>query len=897
MMRIGIFFGGGSREREISFAGGRTVYDNLDKNLFEAIPIFVDSLGNFIELDWRYIYKGTIRDFYPPVQFLPNSPHNFQIYIEAISVLTQQQTDKIINSVGKKISIEELKNKIDFAFLALHGAWGEDGTLQGILEWLHIPYTGSGILPSSIGMDKVFQKKVMKQSGYDVAKSISISRANWFENKSHQVIFKNAIKKVGLPFVVRPANQGSSIGVSIVHNKNINAFTERVEAAFFVTTLAYKEWKSLNEDEKIQWVRKTAEIKDGTGIPFIINNEQINHPEELLKFITKHFSKSKETLTLQSIYEEQEVLIEEFIDGIEFSCIVVRDENGNSISLPPTEIKKGKEVFDYRSKYLAGITRKVTPINLPDKEIERIRKACEELFEFFNFHVYARIDGFVRKRDQKIFLNDPNTTSGMLPSSFFFHQAAEIGLNPSQFLTFIIRTSISERSRSQTITTGYRKLLIELDENISGLKKGATTKKKIAVVLGGYSTERHISVESGRNIFEKLASSTKYEPIPVFLIGNEETYSLYQIPINLLLKDNADDIKDKILHFKKHPAVEKIKKQTNQLTHKYISTTSVFEPKKISVEELSKMVEGVFIALHGRPGEDGQLQNDLEKYNLPFNGSGVLSSQITINKYQTNEILKQNGIMVANHLLVQKNDWIINKEKFYTDILTVASFPFICKPVDDGCSSAVKIIRSKEELDAFCHLMFRERDELKKKYCEVLSLKINEEFPRKQSILVEELITANGAAHFLEITGGMLTKINSGGEISFEVFEPSEALSTGEVLSLEEKFLAGEGQNITPARFAKNSAEYERVASIVKKELEKTARVLNVTGYCRIDAFVRIFDSGKVETIIIEVNSLPGMTPATCIFHQAALNKYKPFDFIDQILEFSFQKNKLIEQR
>jgi D-alanine-D-alanine ligase-like ATP-grasp enzyme len=61
MIRIGIFFGGASREREVSFAGGRTVYDNLDKSLFDAVPIFVDSFNNFILLDWKYIYKGSIR--------------------------------------------------------------------------------------------------------------------------------------------------------------------------------------------------------------------------------------------------------------------------------------------------------------------------------------------------------------------------------------------------------------------------------------------------------------------------------------------------------------------------------------------------------------------------------------------------------------------------------------------------------------------------------------------------------------------------------------------------------------------------------------------------------------------------------------------------------------------
>ena len=84
-----------------------------------------------------------------------------------------------------------------------------------------------------------------------------------------------------------------------------------------------------------------------------------------------------------------------------------------------------------------------------------------------------------------------------------------------------------------------------------------------------------------------------------------------------------------------------------------------------------------------------------------------------------------------------------------------------------------------------------------------------------------------------------------------------------------------------------------RIVSIVKKDFEQAAKILGVQGYCRIDAFVRIYADGKVETIIIEVNSLPGMTPATCIFHQAALNNYKPFDFIDKILEFSFKKHAL----
>ncbi|MCB0820726.1 MAG: D-alanine--D-alanine ligase, partial [Bacteroidetes bacterium] len=130
------------------------------------------------------------------------------------------------------------------------------------------------------------------------------------------------------------------------------------------------------------------------------------------------------------------------------------------------------------------------------------------------------------------------------------------------------------------------------------------------------------------------------------------------------------------------------------------------------------------------------------------------------------------------------------------------------------------------------------------------------------------------------------------GEVIYEVFEASEALSEGEVLSLEEKFLAGQGQNITPARYAANPEERQRISEVVKAELEKAARVLNIRGYCRIDAFVRIFDDKRVEVIFIEVNSLPGMTPATCIFHQTAINGYKPYDFIEKIMTFAEESAK-----
>jgi D-alanine-D-alanine ligase len=435
-----------------------------------------------------------------------------------------------------------------------------------------------------------------------------------------------------------------------------------------------------------------------------------------------------------------------------------------------------------------------------------------------------------------------------------------------------------------------KKLLSHLDEIILKDKNASGNKTRVAVILGGYSSERHISVESGRNVFEKLSSSEKYAPFPVFLTGNSQNHELYHIPINLMLKDNADDIKEKAENFKVHPVIKNIMKQCKAITQKYASANAVSAPQKISYQDLQEKADEVFIALHGRPGEDGAVQEKLYSLRIPYNGSGRDSSSLTIDKYRTNEVLKTNGFLVADHILVTKQDWENNKSSVEKTLNDRIKYPFIAKPVDDGCSSAVKKIKTFAEFEAFCKLIFRTAEQLDPSAAQTLHIKPKEEFPQKQVILVEELISKKGAKHFLEITGGMLTKLNDKGETEYEVFEASEALADGDVLSLEEKFLAGQGQNITPARYAKDPAERQKISDQVKQTLGAAAKVLGVSGYCRIDAFVRVFDGPRVEVIFIEVNSLPGMTPATCIFHQAAINNYKPYEFIDKILEFGKQR-------
>ncbi|MEN7549401.1 D-alanine--D-alanine ligase [Rapidithrix thailandica] len=894
-MRVGVFFGGQSREREVSFAGGRTVYDNLNKSLFEPIPIFVDSKGNFILLDWQYIYKGTIRDFYPPINKVPASANGFQIYLESLGELTCEQQEEIISEVGRKVQPEEFRDLFDFAFLALHGPYGEDGNIQGLLEWYGLPYSGSGILPSAIGIDKSVQKQMFKDLGLNSPATTKLSKSDWL-SQDHSALFHSLQKQLGFPFVVKAPHQGSSIGVAVINTEDQETFERQVNRAFFMEELDEAAWSQYSPQDKLQFIAGLVDIRSGIGLPVFYQvagkgeKEIVYHPEELLRKLDAHFAQSAENIHLQAWDEEEFVLFEAFIKGREFSCIVVEDENGQPLPLPPTEVIKVQDLFDYRSKYLPGMSRKRTPIDLDLPSIRKIQKACCELYQKLHFDVYARIDGFITEEGE-VFLNDPNTTSGMMPSSFFFHQAAEIGLNPSQFLTFIIRTSLAKRLQTGKRNQHLRNLLEGLDGEIASLQAHMAEKTKVAVIMGGYSSERHISVESGRNIYEKLASSEKYEPVPIFLTGSDKQHELYVIPVNILLKDNADDIRHKIteaLETEKHPVLDETIAEAKNLTSKYAGVVD-FQPRKLNYEQLAEEVGEAFIALHGRPGEDGAVQKHLDRLKIPYNGSGVESSQITIDKYKTNEILRSHGIKVAKHYLLEKEDWLTDQEKTVGYIEKEFPYPLIAKPADDGCSSAVKKIDDRATLEAFARSIFREEEELNQEDLRVLNLQPKEEFPQKKCFLIEEMITKTDAEHFLEITGGMLTQYGEGG-VEYEVFEPSEALASKGILSLEEKFLAGEGQNITPARFAIGNAERNaEISKAVRGTLEKVARILQVEGYCRVDAFVKIY-ADRVETYVIEVNSLPGMTPATCIFHQCAIHGYKPYEFIDNILEYGKQR-------
>lgn len=412
-------------------------------------------------------------------------------------------------------------------------------------------------------------------------------------------------------------------------------------------------------------------------------------------------------------------------------------------------------------------------------------------------------------------------------------------------------------------------------------------------MMGGFTPERHISLESGRNICSKLIASAKYDVFPLFLSGSIREHRIFTLPTALLLKDNADDVHDHLLHPYKFSKAKAILSSIRQAAHTITKTyakDAIFYPKEIDYQILKKLVDFVFIALHGRPGEDGTLQALLEQHDIPYNGSGIETAALTIDKYATNQFLAHKGFCVAKQLLITYNKWNREQDLLINEIEHSFNYPIIAKPVDDGCSSGVVKIADRSNLLSYASASFRTAQELPYSLRQKLGLSAVDFFPQQDRFLLEDFISKDPSTiACLEITTGLLTHIGTDEKTVYEIFEPSEVLAAGGILSLEEKFLAGEGHNITPARFC-DIQPYTTISKIVRAQLETIAETLNLQGYARIDAFVKIYPNQSVEVWVIEVNTLPAMTPATCIFHQAALNGYNPLDFVHTIIQYGFTK-------
>ncbi|GAB4183469.1 MAG: hypothetical protein OHK0057_05610 [Thermoflexibacter sp.] len=571
-MKIGIFFGGQPREREISFAGGKTVFENIDKSLFTPVPIFVDSLGNFILIDNQYLYKNEIRDFFPPPAMVQD--RTYSVYVESVIATEGADINEMIGAIGKKIEPQEFKNYFDIAFIAMHGPQLEDGAIQGLLEWYNVPYTNSGLMGSAIGIDKIAQNQLIELTLHQGKKSLTLTRLHW-QKTDKLALFQKLIGEIGLPLVIKAPHQGSSIGVSIVRENDFNAFVKAVNQCLFIHSISKKEWMRLDEKSKIQYLQKLTNVNEGIGMPMILAlsesvEDELNgylcyHPQEVKERLDFHFRFGDEDIYMISAESESQVLIENYIKGKEFSCGVIQDEEGNPIALPPTEIIVG-ETFDFNSKYQAGGSRKRLPMEASLNELLEVQAKCCEVFKQLQFKVCTRIDGFLTE-DSQVFLHDPNTIPGMSPTSLVFKQFAEIGLNPTQTITYLIRTSLQARLETGKNTHRLWKIFSELDKSIDNQQNEREKLPRIALIFGGFENPQ-ASLLKVQKEYAKIASSGKSVPVLLYLTGTPQVPQYYLFPFNLLFKEDILEINQALLA-DKHPLILETMRNAKAITKKY----------------------------------------------------------------------------------------------------------------------------------------------------------------------------------------------------------------------------------------------------------------------------------------------------------------------------------------
>ena len=339
--KLAIIFGGMSTEHDVSIISGLSVIKHLNKEKYEITPIYIDSTGEWFK------YNKNINEIDLPA-------------------LGEQLTD--LEKIENPIS---LLKQMDKVFPVLHGLYGEDGTIQGMLEMLKIPYVGCKVLASSVCMDKIYTKMILEKAGINQAKYVYVKRIPRNideiedENESNKYSFiyvdnnlneekmllnkiaEKSIEKLGLPIFVKPSNSGSSVGIKKAHTKK----------------------------ELIEAIKYAAEF-------------------------------------------DRKILIEEAINAREIECSVL-ETNGLVTASCVGEILPADEFYSFDAKYNNMGSRIIIPAEINNEIAEEIRETAIKAFKAVDGNDLARTDFFVDKETNKIYLNEINTMPGFTSISMY----------------------------------------------------------------------------------------------------------------------------------------------------------------------------------------------------------------------------------------------------------------------------------------------------------------------------------------------------------------------------------------------------------------------------------------------------------------------------------------------
>lgn len=352
MLTVGVIFGGKSNEHSISIMSGCSIVKNLNRLKYEPIPIYIDKQGEWYEV-------------LDDIQKMPN----YKLGEEPISL---KHIENVINY---------LKN-LDCVFPVLRGKCGDDGSIQGLLNFVDIPYVGCNILSSSVAMDKLYMKTILAGAGVMQTKYFCIKNTkngivtidNQFNEKEVGMdeLLELVYDKLKYPVFVKPANSGASIGVNKATNSS--ELRKSIESAFFY-------------DDKI--------------------------------------------------------ILEKEIKGREIEMALLGDEN--LITSYPGEIDVKDDFYNYNSKYQNPATKTMVPLNMLGTNLEdELREIAIKVFKAIGAKGIARVDFFIEEKTNVVYVNEINTMPDITEDSMYIKLLDAIGIEYTEVLDRLIRYAIEK---------------------------------------------------------------------------------------------------------------------------------------------------------------------------------------------------------------------------------------------------------------------------------------------------------------------------------------------------------------------------------------------------------------------------------------------------------------------
>lgn len=348
-MKIALLFGGKSAEYEVSLMSAKSIYENIDKELHEVYLIGIDNQGEF------HYFDGDIKSV-----------------ADGSWVYNVSDAEVVFCSSQKKPGIysDEINIVFDIVFPVLHGPFGEDGKLQGLLEISNLAYVGCPVLASAVAMDKDIAKKLFSFEGINQVPHITI--CSWDDMKQSMIDIEG---KLGYPCFVKPANMGSSVGISKA--KNRDGLKKALENAFLY-------------DHKIV-------VEKG------INAREI------------------------------EVSILGNCDDIKVSCT--------------GEIIPSDEFYDYDAKYKSNASKLIIPSDISIDDENQIKTMAQKAYKTINGEGLCRIDFFIDKDTNEIFLNEVNSMPGFTTISMYPKLWEKSGISYKELVERLICLAVERKER------------------------------------------------------------------------------------------------------------------------------------------------------------------------------------------------------------------------------------------------------------------------------------------------------------------------------------------------------------------------------------------------------------------------------------------------------------------